>query len=393
MESIYLDHSATTPVAPEVLGAMMRFFGNRFGNPSSIHGFGREARQAVEAARAQTAALIGAAPEEIVFTGGGTESVNMALMGAAFAAPPGKNHIITSAVEHHAVLNTCKYLQTRNFEVSCLPVDDGGLVDPEAVRRAITEKTLLISVMHANNEIGTIEPVSEIGRIARGRGILMHTDAVQSVGKIPVRVDDLNVDLLSLAGHKLYGPKGTGALYIRKNTPVAPILFGGRQEGGRRAGTENVPGIVGLGKACEIAAAELPSRADRLKTLRGILKEQIRERIPETTINGDPRHALPHILSVSIRSVSGDSVVRELDRQGIAASAGAACSAETVRISHVISALNLPRDFAMGTVRFSLGKGNREEELVHAAGVLAGIVGKLRAMAELEASLGGRGCR
>ncbi len=393
MESIYLDHSATTPVDPEVLGAMMRYFGNHFGNPSSIHGFGQEAKRAVQAAREQVAALIGASPEEIVFTGGGTEADNLALMGSAFAEASGRNHIITTAIEHHAVLHACRHLEMKGFRVTFLPVDGQGVVDPEAVREAVTDKTFLISVMHANNEIGTIEPVQEIGYMARERGILMHTDAVQTVGKIPVRVGDLNVDLLSLAAHKFYGPKGTGALYVRKDTPVAPIVFGGHQEAGRRAGTENVPGIVGLGKACEIAARDLPLQMDRLNALRSGLEKRILEQIPDASVNGHPFRRLPHILSVSFRSASGDAVVRELDRQGIAASAGAACTADVITVSHVLAALNVPRDFAMGTVRFSLGKGNREEELDPISGILAGIVQKLRTLAELETAVGARGCR
>jgi cysteine desulfurase len=393
METIYLDHSATTPTDPEVLGAMMRYFANHYGNPSSIHGFGQEAKRAVDEARGQVAALIGADPAEIVFTGGGTEADNMALMGTAFAGIPGRNHIITSAIEHHAVLNTCKHLETRGYTVTYLPVDSEGMISPEDVQRAITEKTFLLSIMHANNEVGTLEPVAEIAFMARERGVIVHTDAVQSVGKIPVNVNDLGADLLSLAGHKLYGPKGTGALYVRRNTPIQPILFGGHQEGGRRTGTENVPGIVGLGKACEIAARDLPWQMDRLHALRNRLEKQIMEKIADICVNGHLFRRLSHILSVSFRSVSGDAIVRELDKRGIAASAGAACTAETIRLSHVLEAMQIPKDIAMGTVRFSLGKGNTEEQIDHAAGVLPEIINKLRNMAELEASVGMRGCR
>jgi cysteine desulfurase len=393
METIYLDHSATTPVDPEVLGAMMRYFANHYGNPSSIHGFGQEAKRAVDEARGQVAALIGADPEEIVFTGGGTEADNMALMGTAFAGPSGRNHIITSAIEHHAVLNTCKYLETRGYVVTYLPVDSQGVVSPEDVQRTITEKTFLITIMHANNEVGTLEPVAEIAFMARGRGILVHTDAVQSVGKIPVNVNDLGADLLSLAGHKLYGPKGTGALYVRRNTPIQPILFGGHQESGRRTGTENVPGIVGLGKACEIAARDLPGQMDRLQNLRNRLEKRIMEKITDVCVNGHAFRRLPHVLSISFRSITGDAVVRELDKQGVAASAGAACTAETIRLSHVLEAMQIPKDVAMGTVRFSLGKGNTETQIDHAAHVLPEIIDKLRGLAELEASVGMRGCR
>jgi cysteine desulfurase len=393
MEAIYLDHSATTPAEPEVLGAMMRYFANHFGNPSSIHCFGQEAKKAIEESRTQVAALIGADPAEIVFTGGGTEADNMALIGTAFAETSGRNHIITCAIEHHAVLNACKYLETKGFVVTCLPVDSGGLVNPEDVQRALTEKTLLVSIMHANNEIGTIEPLSEIAYMARERGVIVHTDAVQSVGKIPVNVNDLGVDLLSLAGHKFYGPKGTGALYIRRNTPISPILYGGHQEGGRRTGTENVPGIVGLGKACEIAARDLPGQMDRMLGLRKRLEGQIVEKVADVRINGHVFRSLPHILSVSFRTITGDAVVRELDKQGIAASAGAACTSDTVQLSHVLDAMQIPKDIAMGTVRFSLGKGNTEAQIDHVVGVLQEIVNKLRGLAELEASVGMRGCR
>ncbi len=393
MEAIYLDHSATTPTDPEVLGAMMRYFANHFGNPSSIHSFGQEAKRAVEEARGQVAALIGADPEEIVFMGGGTEADNMALMGSAFAETSGRNHIITSAIEHHAVLNTCKYLETMGFAVTYLPVDSEGVVSPEDVYRAMTEKTFLISIMHANNEIGTIEPLSEIAFMARERGVIVHTDAVQSVGKIPVSVNDLGVDLLSLTGHKFCGPKGTGALYIRRNTPIQPILFGGHQEGGRRTGTENVPGIVGLGKACEIAARDLPWQMDRMLGLRKRLEMRIMGKIADVRVNGHPFRSLPPILSVSFRSIAGDAVVRELDKQGIAASAGAACTAETIRLSHVLEAMQIPKDIAQGTVRFSLGKGNTEAQIDQVAAMLPGIVEKLRGLAELEASVGVRGCR
>jgi cysteine desulfurase len=272
-------------------------------------------------------------------------------------------------------------------------VDGEGVVSPEDMQRAMTEKTLLVSIMHANNEIGTIEPLPEIAYMARERGVIVHTDAVQSTGKIPVSVDDLGVDLLSLTGHKLYGPKGTGALYIRRNTPSRPILFGGHQEDGRRTGTENVPGIVGLGKACEIAARDLPGQMDLMLGLRKRLEMQIMEKISDARVNGHAFRSLPHILSVSFRSITGDAIVRGLDRQGIAASAGAACTAETIRLSHVLEAMQIPKDLAMGTVRFSLGKGNTEAQIDRVAAILPDIVQKLRALAELEASVGARGCR
>lgn len=393
MERIYLDHSATTPVHPEVLGAMMSFFANHFGNPSSVHQEGRLAREAVESARFSVAALIGADPAEIVFTGSGTEADNLAILGTAFGAERGRNHLVTSAIEHPAVEAACRCLTGRGFEVTFLPVDGHGRVDPDSVRRAITEKTFLVSVMQANNEIGTIQPLKEIGAITRERGVLFHSDAVQSVGKIPVSVDEFHLDLLSLAGHKIYGPKGSGALYVRKGTQLQPITFGGHQEGGLRSATENVPGVVGLGKACEIAARDLAPQAARLGRLRSLLEERIRDEIPDIRVNGHPIERLPHLLSVSFAGVSGGVLVRELDLRGISASAGSACSSGTTEISHVLTALGLPEELAGGTLRFSLGRDNSEEEIGRTVSVLKALVEKRRVLAELEGGLGSRGCR
>jgi cysteine desulfurase len=384
MKPIYLDHSATTPVHPEVLTAMISFFANHFGNPSSIHREGRLAREAVEGARARVAVLIGAAPAEIVFTSGGTEADNLALLGTAFAEKQERNHIITSTIEHHAVENACRHLAECGFETTFLPVDGEGRASPDDVRKAITEKTFLISIMHANNEIGTIQPLREIGAIARERGVLFHTDAVQSVGKIPVAVADLGVDLLSIAGHKIYGPKGT---------ELAPITFGGHQEGNLRNGTENVPGIVGLGKACEIALRDLASQMTHLRSLRDLLEERIRAEIPDIRVNGRPLERLPQLLSVSFAGVSGEALVRELDLRGIAVSAGSACTAGSTKISHVLAALGMPEALAVGTVRFSLGRNNTEEEIGRAVSILKALVEKRRILAELEGSVGGRGCR
>jgi cysteine desulfurase len=393
MNPIYLDHSATTPVHPEVLAAMVSFFANHFGNPSSIHREGRLAREAVEGARARVAVLIGAAPAEIVFTGGGTEADNLAVLGAAFAQRGGCNHLMTSTIEHHAVENACRHLAGRGFAATFLPVDGEGRVNPDDVRKGITEKTFLISIMHANNEIGTIQPLHEIGAIARERGVLFHTDAVQSVGKIPVAVADLGVDLLSIAGHKIYGPKGTGALYVRKGTELAPITFGGHQEGNLRNGTENVPGIVGLGKACEIALRDLAPQMTHLRMLRDILEERIREEISDIRVHGHPLERLPHLLSVSFAGVSGESLVRELDLRGIAVSAGSACTAGSTKISHVLKALGMPEALAVGAVRFSLGRDNTEEEIGRAVSIMKALVEKRRVLSELEGSVGGRGCR
>jgi cysteine desulfurase len=392
MEPIYLDHSATTPIHPEVLAAMMSFFANHFGNPSSIHREGRLAREAVEEARVRVAGLIGAAPAEIVFTGGGTEADNLAILGAAFAGKGGRNHLITSTIEHRAVENACRHLAGRGFAVTFLPVDGRGRVNPDDVLKAVTEKTFLVSIMHANNEIGTIQPLGEIGAITRERGILLHTDAVQSVGKIPVSVDDLGVDLLSLAGHKIYGPKGVGALYLRKGTELVPITFGGHQEGNLRNGTENVPGVVGLGKACEIAARDLAAQTIHLRGLRDLLEAKIREEIPDVRVNGRPER-LPHLLSVSFAGISGEALVRELDLRGIAVSAGSACTAVSTRISHVLAALGMEEALAVGTIRFSMGRDNTRDEILRTASILMKLVNRQQVLAELEDGIGGRGCR
>ena len=378
MEQIYFDHSATTPIHPEVLGAMMSLFANRFGNPSSIHREGRFAREAVETARCQVAALIGADPSEIVFTSGGTEADNLAVLGSAFAQRERKNHLITSAIEHPAVEQACRHLAERGFAVTFLPVDGEGRVDPDEVRRAITGRTFLITIMHANNEVGTIQPLREIGSIARERGIGFHTDAVQSVGKIPVAVTNLGVDLLSIAGHKIQGPKGTGALYIRSGVTLAPITFGGHQERGLRSGTENVPGIVGLGMACAIALRDLNARAIRLQALRDELERRIRAEIPDIRMNGHPSERLPHLSSLSFAGVSGEALVRALDLRGIAVSAGSACAAGETRISPVLASLRVPEEFSIGTVRFSLGRGNTEEELDRVVPILKALVEKQR---------------
>lgn len=380
METIYLDHSATTPIHPEVLGGMMSFFANHFGNPSSIHREGRLAREAVECSRALVASLLGAEPGEVVFTGGGTESDNLALLGAAFAESRGRNHLITSAIEHPAVENACRHLMERGFAVTFLPVDGKGRVDPGEVGRAITEKTFLVSVMHANNEIGTIQPLREIAAITRERGVLLHTDAVQSAGKIPVPVDELGVDLLSLTGHKFYGPKGTGALYVRKGTVLKSITFGGHQEGNLWNGTENVPGVVGLGMACQIAARDLEAQAVHLTGLRELLAEKIREGVPDVVINGHATERLPHLLSVSFPCLSGEALVRELDLRGIAVSAGSACTAGSTRISHVLNALGMEEALAVGTLRFSMGRTNTPDQILHVASLMKKLVNRRRVL-------------
>jgi cysteine desulfurase len=383
MGRIYLDYAATTPTHPEVVKAMIPYFSEVFGNPSSIYTCGQEAKGALEEARGKVAELIGARDEEIVFTSGGTEADNFAIKGVAYANESKGNHIITTTIEHHAVLETCHFLETKGFRVTYLPVDEYGLVAPEEVRQAITSKTILISVMQANNEIGTIEPIAEIGKIAREVGIYFHTDAVQTVGHLPVNVDELSVDLLSMSAHKLYGPKGVGALYIRKGTKLLPFVHGGEQERGRRASTENVPGIVGLGKAVEIARQEMSEEAERVTYLRDKLINGLLERIDHTRLNGHPTNRLPNNVNVSIAFAEGESMCLNLDLEGICTSTGSACSSAITEPSHVMVALGLPPLEAHSSLRFSLGKWTTEEEIDRVLEVLPRIVAKLRAMSPL----------
>jgi cysteine desulfurase len=388
MQQIYLDYAATTPTHPDVVEAMLPYFTDVFGNPSSICVCGQEAKGAVEEARAKIADLIGARSEEIVFTGGGTESDNFALQGIAYANESKGNHIITSSIEHHAVVETCKFLERRGLLVTCLPVDEYGLVDPSDVKKAITDKTILISVMHANNEIGTIEPIAEIGKIAREAGIYFHTDAVQTVGHIPVDVNELEVDLLSMSAHKLYGPKGIGALYIRKGTKLISFMHGGGQERRRRASTENVPGIVGFGKVVEIARQEMSEEAERLTRLRDQLINGLLERIDHSRLNGHPLKRLPSNVNISVDFVEGESMCLNLDLEGICASTGSACSSSTLEASHVLLALGLPHEQAHGSLRFTLGKWTAEEEIDRVMEFLPIVVAKLRAMSPLLKSHG-----
>jgi len=383
MGRIYLDHAATTPTHPEVVKAMLPYFTEAFGNPSSIYSYGREARKAVEEARARVAELIGARTEEIIFTSGGTEADNFAIKGVAFANEHRGNHIITSSIEHHAVLEVCKFLERRGFKITYLPVDEYGMVDPQDVRRAITDKTILISVMHANNEVGTIEPIEEIGTIAREAGVYLHTDAVQTVGHIPVDVEKLKVDLLSLSAHKLYGPKGVGALYVRKGVRLVSLLHGGEQEKKRRAGTENVAGIVGLGKAAELARQSMDEEIHRLTSLRDRLIKGILERIDHSRLNGHPTRRLPNNVNVTVDYVEGESMLLNLDLEGICASTGSACSSSSLEPSHVLLALGLSPERAHGSLRFSLGKDNTEDDVDQVIEVLPRIVTKLRAMSPL----------
>ena len=383
MKRIYLDYAATTPTHPEVAKAMLPYFIDAFGNPSSIYSYGQEAKGAVEEARGKVANLINARDEEIVFTSGGTEADNFALKGVAFANENRGNHIVTSSIEHHAVIESFKFLERRGFSVTYLPVDEYGLIDPDAVRKAISEKTILISVMHANNEVGTVEPITEIGRIAREAGIYFHTDAVQAAGHIPVDVNELGVDLLSMSAHKLYGPKGVGALYIRKGTKLVSFMHGGEQERRRRASTENVPGIVGFGKAVELARQEMSEEEKRLTCLRDQFVKGLIERIDHTRLNGHPSMRLPNNVNVSIDYVEGESMVLNLDLEGICASTGSACSSSNLEPSHVLLAMGLSHEHAHGSLRFTLGKWTTEDEIRQVLEVLPRIVAKLRAMSPL----------
>jgi cysteine desulfurase len=365
------------------MNAMLPYFTESFGNPSSIHSYGQEAKDAIERARSKVAALIGAKSEEIVFAGSGTEADNFAVKGVALSRQAKGNHIITSSIEHHAVLETCKFMEKQGFSVTYLPVDGYGMVDPNDVKKAITKKTILVSIMHANNECGTIEPVAQIGNIAREAEIYFHTDAVQTVGHIPLDVNKLNVDLLSISAHKLYGPKGVGALYIREGTRISPFMHGGNQERGRRASTENVPGIVGFGKAAEIAQQEMLEEAQKLTALRDRLIEGILGGIEYTQLNGHPVTRLPNNVNVSINYVEGESILLNLDLDGICASTGSACTSADLEPSHVLVAMGLPYLQAHSSLRFTLGKWTTEEETNKVLEVLPGIVSKLRAMSPL----------
>jgi cysteine desulfurase len=380
MRRVYLDHAATTPVRPEVFEAMIPYLTERFGNPSSIHSFGREARMELDRARERTAALIGAQPEEIVFTGGGSEADNHAIRGAAMTALGKRNHIITSAIEHHAVLDTVNSLKALGFDVTVLSVNGYGLVDPADVRASMTDRTFMVSIMHANNEVGTVQPIREIAAIAHERGALMHTDAVQSVGHLDIDVNELGVDLLSMAAHKFYGPKGVGALYIRKGVRISPLITGGGQERKRRAGTENTAGIVGMGVAAELAMAELDLERARETALRDRLIAGLLSTIPHTMLNGHPTMRLPNNVNISYMYVEGESLLLNLDMAGIAASSGSACTSGSLEPSHVLMAMGISHEVAHGSVRMSIGRGTTEEDVDYVLGVMPRIVEKLRSM-------------
>jgi cysteine desulfurase len=380
---VYLDHNASTPVHPEVVQAMLPYFEERFGNPSSVHGFGREARDGVEAARERIAAFLGAGKDEIVFTSGGTESDNAAIKGVATAR--GRGHIITSQIEHHAVLRTCESLEQNGFDVTYLPVDGAGMVDPDDVRRALRPDTILVSIMHANSEAGTIQPAAEIGRVTRERGVVFHVDAVQTFGKVPLDPAAFGIDLLSFAGHKIYGPKGVAALYVKKGTRMVAVQHGGEHERRRRAGTENVPSIVGFGKAVEIRARDMAEEAARLTALRDRLWEGARARIPDVRLNGHPTLRLPGTCNMSFRGVESESIVLGLDLKGIGVSAGSACTSGNVEPSYVLVAMGIPVDWAMGAVRCSLGRSTSAEDIDYVVECLEPVVGKLRQLSPARA--------
>lgn len=384
MKTTYMDYSATTYVKPEVLDAMMPFFTEKFGNPSSFYGISRETKMAVDNARAQVAKAINCDPNEVYFTGGGSEADNWAIKGIATAHMKKGNHIITTKIEHHAVLHTCEFLEKFGFEVTYLDVNEEGFVDLKQLEEAITDKTILVSIMFANNEIGTIQPIKEIGALCREKKVLFHTDAVQAVGSVPVDVKEMNIDLLSLAGHKLYGPKGIGALYIRRGVRIDNLIHGGGQERGRRAGTENIPGVVGLGKAIEIATENIEENRARLTVLRDKLIDGILERIPYARLNG-PRgdKRLPGNSNISFEFIEGESILLSLDFEGICASSGSACTSGSLDPSHVLLAIGLPHELAHGSLRLTLGDGSTEEDVDYVLEVLPGIIQRIRNMSPL----------
>ncbi len=379
---IYLDYAATTPIEPRVLDAMMPFLTEKFGNPNSIHTYGREARRVVDEAREKISQLLKCQPSEILFTSGGTESDNLAIRGVAEAYCHKGNHIITTQIEHHAVLHTCKALEEKGFEVTYLPVDQHGLVYPEQVADAINERTILVSIMHANNEIGTIEPIEEIVKAVRDKraDVLVHTDAVQTVGHIPVDVREIGVDLLSFSAHKFYGPKGVGGLFVRRGVKLIPQITGGGQERNRRSGTENVAGIVGTAKALEISVSEMPTEMPRLQRLRDELIAKVLSKIPDSLLNGHPSQRLPHNANFSFRGVEGEALLLQLDMHGIAASSGSACSSGSLEPSHVLLALGLPYELAIGSLRLTLGRFTTHEDILKVVEVLPSIIEKLRTL-------------
>jgi len=375
MNPIYLDYNATTPISKEVADAMRPYLDEYFGNPSSSHSYGLQTKRAVEKARKQIAKLINCDSSEIVFTSGGTESNNYSIKGIAFANRQKGNHIITSSIEHPAVIEVCKYLETQGFETTYLPVDEFGLVHTEDVKKAIRPETILITIMHANNEVGSIQPIAEIGELAKKHNIFMHTDAAQSLGKVKADVQELNVDLLSIAGHKLYAPKGIGALFIRKGVVLEKLIHGADHERNLRAGTENVLEIVGLGEACEIAHLHLDEHAEHYRKMRDLLHQNLLNDLPNIKLNGHPEKRLPNTLNISFPNMEANTLIAKM--KGIAASAGAACHSSGVSVSQVIKAMDVPMEYAMGTIRFSTGRYNTKEEINKATKEIIALVQEL----------------
>jgi cysteine desulfurase len=375
---IYLDHAATTPIDPRVKEVMLPYLDKYFGNPSSIHQFGREVRQGIDQARSQIAHALSTDPGQIIFTSGGTEADNLALMGvAAWFKEHGKNHIITSQIEHHAVLDTCKFLERIGFEVTYLPVDHTGLVDLEELKKAWNERTALISIMYGNNEVGTIQPIREIGEYARAKGVLFHIDAVQAFGLEELNLSELPVDLVTISSHKIYGPKGVGALYIGKDVPLVPRMFGGTQERRRRAGTENVVGIIGFGKAAELAVLEREENRQHVAQLRETMLTELKNKKVNFVFNGHPSLSLPHICNLSFPGIDTETMLMNLDIEGVACASGSACTSGTLEVSHVLQAMHLPDDVTRSAIRFSFGKGNTVEEVKQTTEKIAKIAQRL----------------
>lgn len=383
MRKVYLDHSATTPVDPSVVEAMMPFLTSIYGNASSIHQFGRHAKVGLEEARETIARFIQAHPREIYFTSGGTESNNMAIKGIAWQLREKGNHIVTSKVEHHAVLRTCEYLKKQGFDITFLSPDKYGMIHPDSVAEAITDKTILITIMHVNNEVGTINPIVEIGKIAREHGIVFHSDAVQSLGKLGLNVSEIPVDMLSFSGHKIYGPKGIGGLYIRKGIRLEKFMHGGAHEQNRRAGTENIPGIIGFAKAIELCEKEMANDQANIGNLRDALLNKLHQQIPQIFLNGHPEKRLYNNLNLSFAGVEGESLLLSLDLKGVAASSGSACTSGAVDPSHVLRAMNVRPELAQSSIRFTLGRANSMEDIDYVCEILPSIVGRLRAMSPL----------
>lgn len=383
VKQVYLDNAATTPVKEEVLNAMLPYFTEKYGNPSSIYRLGQETRAAIDEAREKIANAIGANSREIFFTGGGSEADNWAIKGIAYANRDKGNHIITSKIEHHGVLHTCEYLERNGYEITYLDVDENGIIDIEQLKNSITDRTILITIMFANNEIGTIQPIKEIGRIAKENKVYFHTDAVQAIGNIKIDVNDLNIDLLSMSAHKLYGPKGVGALYIRQGIKIHPHIHGGAQEKNRRAGTENVPAIVGFGRAIELAHETIDAHNENLKKLRDKFIKDIYEKIDYVRLNGHPENRLPGNVNFSFEFIEGESLLLSLDMVGISASSGSACTSGSLDPSHVLLAIGLPHEIAHGSLRLTLGDFNTEEEVDYVVESLVKIVDRLRQMSPL----------